>query len=112
MGYKSRMKQTFEITSQRRESEDVLSHTGPKCECPLDIDVSLTVTDYEDFLRCRHVGEPLDVVGDVLCSDLSIFDTSSRRGEPCDIISGAVRSATGSAYIATPKISGGSPFVG
>ena len=41
---------TVEIAGQRRESSNVLPYTWPESESPLDIDVSLTVTDDEYFL--------------------------------------------------------------
>jgi len=39
----------MEVSGQRRESGYVLPHAGPERESPLDINVSLTVTDDEYF---------------------------------------------------------------
>jgi len=41
---------TVEITSQGRESGNVLPDTRPEGESPLNVDISLTVTDDEYFL--------------------------------------------------------------
>jgi hypothetical protein len=45
-----RSRLTVEITCQRGEPSDVLPDTRPECESPLNVDVSLTVSDDENFL--------------------------------------------------------------
>ena len=73
----------------------------------MDVDVSLTVADDKDFLCSRHIGESLDVVCDILGSDLSVSKTSSRRGEPRNVIS-----RTKLSEVATFMARIGSPLVG
>jgi hypothetical protein len=56
----------------------------------LDIDISLAVTDDKDLLGSGLASEDLDVVGDVFGRNLGVAETSRRRGEPSDIVSGSI----------------------
>jgi hypothetical protein len=62
----------MEITSKRGPSGDRTSSTWPILQSPLNVDISLTVTDDKDFLGSGLAGENLDIVGDVFGRNLGI----------------------------------------
>jgi len=74
------------VSRQRDKASDILSYARPECKRPLNVDISLTVTDDEDLLGSRHSGEPLDIVGDILGGHLRVCETPIWNCDPRNIV--------------------------
>ena len=96
------------VSRQRDKPSDILSHTGPECKRPLNVDIPLAVTNDKDLLGSRHRGEPLNVVGDILGGHLRICKTSVGNCDPCDIVSRSTCQRNTTVCASTSDL----PFVG
>ena len=77
---------TLEIRCESGKPGNVLPDTRIERERPLDIDVPLTVA-YQEYLACLALSSEYgDIVGNIFCGGLCVFERSSGRCEPCYVV--------------------------